>query len=430
MNKEVKLLGVFLVFMLFLILPFSVPEAKAQSTWKYFKDVVIYNDMDIPLDNYQVPIVLNSENFDFSKAKADGSDIRIVDTYGNFIPYWIEYWNATEEKAKIWIKVSIPANSKITVKLLYGNDEATYAGDGNKVFEFFDDFNENALDTNKWQPGIGSWSVEDGVLIQTEPLNVEVGVPYIYTKNFVIKNGIVEMKFSPLKTVCPYCYNVGTSIMARYNITLGKSYVFNAGGYGYAYEIAWWPVPQGNWMVLNSTGSQYFLENGITYHFRATFVGNHLIFDVLQGSLAGTHIEAYDSTLSAGAIGIMSWQNPRVDWIFVRKYAEKEPRVIIGEGGHYESFSQQYLTLAMFWYFRYQKMHEEYQQLYQNATQLNINNETLSASQEEFMLAESYFNKVDKTALFQGNILALSDLRKAYIHLRNAITILEEALRE
>jgi len=424
--------GVVLLLMgLLVLIPLvNAPHAKAAvdlSQWKYSTQVTIYNRMSVPLNDFQVAVVLTASNFDFSKAKPNGADIRFVDAQGNLIPYWIEYWNSTSKQAKIWIKVSIPASSKITVRMLYGNPTATYAGNGNAVFVFFDDFNEKHLDTSKWAVGYGNWSVQDGVLIQTAPFTPNA-LPYIYAKNLNIANGIVEMKFSPENAVCVGCYHVGTTVFVRYSLSTGKSYTANAGGYGYAYEIALWPVPLDGWYVLNKTGDQASLEYNITYHFKFTFVGSHLVFDVLQGSLAGTHLEAYNSSLKSGTIGISSWKNPRVDWIFVRKYAKIEPQVVVGATSPNTMFSSRLLQASVFWYLRYQQMHEEYPALYQMAVQHNVSNETLSLSKAQAKLAEEYFSKISTDMVLKGNIMAVPYIRKAYLHMKAAIDILEDAL--
>ena len=76
---------------------------------------------------------LNSSNFNFSKAKNNGEDLRFTwlnKTSMEEEPcdYFIDYYNSTEEKAKVWVKIPyVPANGNATVYLYYGNENASSA---------------------------------------------------------------------------------------------------------------------------------------------------------------------------------------------------------------------------------------------------------------------------------------------------------------
>jgi len=60
-------------------------------------------------------------------------------------------WEFGAKEAKIWVKVpSIPVNGDAKIKKYYGNPSASAVSDGDKVFEFFDDFSRKSLDTDKW----------------------------------------------------------------------------------------------------------------------------------------------------------------------------------------------------------------------------------------------------------------------------------------
>jgi len=91
------------------------------------------------LTDYQVMINITYD----SDMNNDFSDIRVVnDTSGETVPYWIEN-KSDGDWCKIWFNASyIPASSwcNDTYYLYYGNPSASSASDGEKVFEFFDDF--------------------------------------------------------------------------------------------------------------------------------------------------------------------------------------------------------------------------------------------------------------------------------------------------
>ena len=98
--------------------------------------------------DYQVPIELDSTNFNFSHTRSDGGDIRFTDTAGNLLPYWIESFDASAQTAKIFVKVpSLPANSSTVIYMYYDNPSASDASDGNMTFKTFDDFEDNEGNT-------------------------------------------------------------------------------------------------------------------------------------------------------------------------------------------------------------------------------------------------------------------------------------------
>jgi hypothetical protein len=81
--------------------------------------VTISNPCGEEATDYQVQVTLDS-TFDFSKALADGSDLRVTDGNGvTPISFWIETW--APPNASVWVKVpSIPTGGT-TIYLYYGN---------------------------------------------------------------------------------------------------------------------------------------------------------------------------------------------------------------------------------------------------------------------------------------------------------------------
>ncbi|MBO8180274.1 MAG: DUF2341 domain-containing protein [Archaeoglobus sp.] len=120
------------------------------SGWTHRRGITITEQSGSTLTDYQVRIELNSSNFDFAKANADGSDIRFTADDGEtLLPYWIKKW-PSQPYIKTWIKVpSIPAGGSTTIKVYYGNPNAESKSDGEAVFEFFDDFGV-PIDSEKW----------------------------------------------------------------------------------------------------------------------------------------------------------------------------------------------------------------------------------------------------------------------------------------
>ncbi|MGB9928775.1 MAG: DUF2341 domain-containing protein [Methanosarcina sp.] len=134
--------------------------------WNYVQDIVIKENSGKNLIDYPVCIVLDSSNFDFSKIKNDGSDIRFFSGKKN-LDYWIENWDFKNKEASIWVKIpSIPADEEIKISMKYGNPDARDESNGKDTFDFFDDFDGTRLNEINWsikKAGGGEVEVEDGI---------------------------------------------------------------------------------------------------------------------------------------------------------------------------------------------------------------------------------------------------------------------------
>ncbi|ALM76312.1 conserved exported hypothetical protein [Thermococcus barophilus] len=134
------------------------------SLLNYRLNLTIQNNVGVNLVDYQIPLLLSTSkgftsqllNFIFTNTlNTYGGDpyntnasIAIYDTNCNPIPFWIEYWDPVSETALIWIRASIPAGGQLKIELYFGNETSPTKGDGDSVFEFFDDFSKSW--TNKW----------------------------------------------------------------------------------------------------------------------------------------------------------------------------------------------------------------------------------------------------------------------------------------
>jgi len=157
----------------------------------YKRQITVTEQSGSDLTDYQVLIELNSANFNFSHANSDGSDIRFYDG-NNFLNYWIEEWDSASQEAKVWIKIpSIPANSSTSFCMYYGNPNVISASNGEDTFEFFDDFEGTSLDTNKWGvKGSPDYSVSEGYLRIGSAESDKV----IYSKYNLSTDYIIELK--------------------------------------------------------------------------------------------------------------------------------------------------------------------------------------------------------------------------------------------
>jgi len=108
------------------------------------QEIVITNTSDKPLFQYQIPIVLNTQELIASnKMTSNCGDIRFFDQYG-FMPYWIES-GCNSMETRIWIKVPFIPENTSTIHLRYGNLSLTSQSDPQKTFYYFDSFEDGTI---------------------------------------------------------------------------------------------------------------------------------------------------------------------------------------------------------------------------------------------------------------------------------------------
>lgn len=126
------------LLLLGLVLTASGASAQSLTGWSYRRIVTVTHPSP-PLSGHQVRLELSSANFDFSKAQADGRDLRITTGETDApLPFWVERWGGGQ--ATVWVKVpSIPVGGT-ALRLYYGHGSASSASSGSATFEFFEDF--------------------------------------------------------------------------------------------------------------------------------------------------------------------------------------------------------------------------------------------------------------------------------------------------
>jgi uncharacterized repeat protein (TIGR01451 family) len=108
--------------------------------WNYRREVIITNDGNL-LSYYHVLVKLDENNFDFSRAKVDGSDLRFTHSDGTtLLAYWIESWDSNNQLAYVWVKVPTLVNGDTVIYLYHDNPTAVAISDGTTTFDFFDDY--------------------------------------------------------------------------------------------------------------------------------------------------------------------------------------------------------------------------------------------------------------------------------------------------
>ena len=116
------------------------------------------------LRDYQVRLDLNDRNFDFSKVSGSGNYIRFFSSPNanpftsntDKVSYWIEDWDSLAQQATVWIKYPVLVNGNKNRLYAYYTDGSgcgfplSNESNGEDVFLFFDDFNDNSFNSSKW----------------------------------------------------------------------------------------------------------------------------------------------------------------------------------------------------------------------------------------------------------------------------------------
>jgi|Napbiome12C3dose_1001474.scaffolds.fasta_scaffold00057_2 hypothetical protein len=114
---------------LFYLTVLNQKEAAAwfNENWTYRQKVEITNSGSAQTD-FQIQITLDTQTLeDAGKIRSDCNDLRITDTAGKQLPFWIEPTTCSTSATKIWVKVPSISTTGNTLYLYYGNPSAPSA---------------------------------------------------------------------------------------------------------------------------------------------------------------------------------------------------------------------------------------------------------------------------------------------------------------
>jgi hypothetical protein len=94
-------------------------------------------DISDNVTDFPLLLRLNQDNFDFSQASIDASDLRFTSKDTRFLSFEIESWNKDSRQAEVWLTVdTIYGNdSTQSVTMFWGNDAATPQTNSTQVFD-------------------------------------------------------------------------------------------------------------------------------------------------------------------------------------------------------------------------------------------------------------------------------------------------------
>lgn len=126
---------------------FTVPTDLTEDQL-YSHDITVANSTATSKQYYQVRLYLTGTDVAFEHMDSQGRDIRITDeTDTYYYPYWIEEFDAVNEKATVWVLIpSLPASpTTAQFRLHYGSASTTSRETPQAVFELWEDFEDGTI---------------------------------------------------------------------------------------------------------------------------------------------------------------------------------------------------------------------------------------------------------------------------------------------
>jgi hypothetical protein len=296
-------------------------------SWQYRSAITVTNSNSASLSNFQVKIQLGS-NFDFTKAAANGADIRFTASDGlTAIPFWIESWNSTS--AVLWVNVPSIPTSGTTVYMYYGNPSATSASNGPATFIFFDDFSGGTIDSSKWVSSGGTWSVVSDSNENGVTSNVAQGATTNRQILYSSYSGTDYVADVFGKQTAGRVWGLGvraTNSSNLYSINLYD----DLNGSTNLYAYSWVNDSGGNATATLGGGNAGTITTGNWYRLTAKVHGNTI--DILANNAPVVSVTDSSNALPSGGIALYGEAGTTAEFenVLVRQYAATDPGTSVG----------------------------------------------------------------------------------------------------
>ncbi|MDY6931172.1 MAG: DUF2341 domain-containing protein [Halobacteriota archaeon] len=325
MRGNVFVIGVLLVLILGTFGIASALPNQDGSDWKYYENITIKENSGARLEDYQVLLNLDSDNFDFSKARSDGRDIRFFNEEGDKLYYWIEDFDPYIEVAKIWVKVpDIPADDEIKIKMYYGNKNTESESNGDKTFDFFDDFEGDSLNKAKWNSNAGNAiSVDDGIIYMTGDWD--------YHQYFISSDERFRTPVVVEARVRLSCYQCGNDLEVGFVRDRDDHHRINEAIFaGFDHDDS----PRSKYIYYRGNeiiSSKQDLRTTDWFNIQISYTYNKIKFwdSYTQGTQTCNNYMNNPFYLSIAGDTDNHNNEDAIDWIFIRSYASEEPTLII-----------------------------------------------------------------------------------------------------
>jgi len=279
-------------------------------SWIYRKRIDISNPGGSDLTDFQISFTLDTT--DTNKFQSNCEDLRVTGVDGNLLPFWIEENNpgCGDANTKVWVKLPSIPSSGTYIYAYYGNSSAPQSSehDGNKVFEFFDDFSSTSLDTNKWEDwttdsNTTSYTISNGEIQLTGQCNTGIKTKTYSGENYRVIARTKDNTDSGLilrVTDNDHLYLIRTNASGNATDYYMRNGSWTSLGGGYANFGTWT-----EWRIVE------FSANG----------------SELSSKVDGTQLNTVtNATYTSGNIGLRRCSgSPYFDWVFVQKFASTDP---------------------------------------------------------------------------------------------------------
>jgi hypothetical protein len=282
--------------------------AKIYQAWKHKREIIVTNPSASAGQQAFINLpFLPGMRFDFR-------DIRVSDLQGRELNFYVESFT-NFLTAKVWIK--LPASDK-KAYLYYGNGQAASASNGDKTFEFFDNFKASTtLNAAKWSK-YGTASIVNGQL----------------------KLGTTSSTSSEIKGLVTF--GEGYRAIIRANIPLESGQFAGVGflklnnpGLGGG---------GGGWVTYGTAPLTSFIYDGYTTRTSTSnYSGAFHVFDFSRKGSGATRLIIDGSTVVSNQTGSRTDALPvgfrnydankyvYIDYAFVIKYAAVDPTLSLGQ---------------------------------------------------------------------------------------------------
>ena len=266
----------------------------------------------LPAGREAIPVEIASEDF---------SDVRFAASDGSTpLNYYLESIDVKNRSACFWVKLPQVPREGLKIHLYSGNKDAESLSDGNKVFAFFEDFNQKNPDEKKWQSACG---FNKRIILKEGYLKLE-GCSLV-SADFKMQSGVLEFKAKADE-------NAAIQAIVHGEPADKSGYPAEEMVYSSAYPGAEHTIAVNDVAKLNAgspivPGQEYIYQAGVSPT-GIIFARYRLDY---QKEAEIRFLDTYNQ--NRGYIGFKSNNLPLsgagsyFDWVRVRPYAEVEPKV-------------------------------------------------------------------------------------------------------
>ncbi|MBU1122691.1 MAG: DUF2341 domain-containing protein, partial [Candidatus Omnitrophica bacterium] len=300
----------------------------AFSGFKVRQQIQIENPLNKDLFNYQVKIEVSDsgeslkDDVLFAETEADFKDIRFSCADGQtLLDYYLEniIINEHDRRAVFWVKIPQIPPQGLAIYIYYGNSLAQSLSSPDDVFDFFDNFEGEKLDSEKWD-FLPYPYLESRVKLSNSLVSLDAAK--LITRNYQIKEGIIE-----------YRAQAWDSKEIRAIIREDKKDIsLTQLAYSSSYEGARHAVSVGNYVKANAVTSPILART--FYNYRVLADKDNVIFqrysENYKEQQAQISYKPAGGELSKGYIGFETRGDGKLDrviydWIRARKLAFPQP---------------------------------------------------------------------------------------------------------